>query len=282
MFRGTLSFVLAVCAGIVASSAAAQQPTGQLQAIAASRTIKIAYRADAAPFSFVNQRNEITGYTIDLCKLIVASLEQRLGVKPITIQWVPVTAQSRFDAVATGKAHLECGSSSVTLARMKEVDFSAFVFVESTGLAVNTTSSNNRLLDLAGKKIAVVAGTSNEAALAAWNRAVPLPVRDRDAGIAALLGGSVDAFASDKLLLIGAQFQHPQALRILPDDLALEFYGIVLPRGDWALRLAVNTALSEIYRSGEVLKVYGQWFPQIGLRPGVLLDALYLFGAVPE
>jgi len=87
MFRAVVSFVaLSAIAGIAASDALAQATTGRLKAIAASKTIKIAYRTDAAPFSFVNERNEITGYTIELCKMIVASLQQQLGGRPIAIQ----------------------------------------------------------------------------------------------------------------------------------------------------------------------------------------------------
>ena len=80
---------------------------------------------------------------------------------------MPVTTQTRFETVASGKADMECGSSTVTLGRMKEVDFSNFVFVESTGLAVKPSAGINALRDTVGKRIAVVAGTSNERALAA-------------------------------------------------------------------------------------------------------------------
>lgn len=288
MFRAVSSFIgLMVIAGISTGDASAQQLTGRVRAIAASKTVKIAFRSDASPFSFVNDRSEVAGYTIDLCKMIVVSLHQQLGLQSIKIQWVPVTAQSRFDAVATGKADLECGSSSVTLARMKQVDFSSYIFTESTGLVVNASSSINTLLDLAGKKIAVVTGTSNEKALVTLNQQALLnmtlvPVRGRDAGVIAVRSGSADAFASDKLLLVGAQFASPDTLRMLPDNLSTEFYAIVLPRGDWALRLAVNTALSQIFRNGQGIKVFEQWFPQIGLRPGLMLDALFVLGSVPD
>jgi glutamate/aspartate transport system substrate-binding protein len=270
-----------------ARDASAQPLTGRLAAIAASKTIKLAYRSDAAPFSFVSEQKKISGYTIDLCRMIVESLEKQLDVKPIAIQWVPVTSQNRFDAVATGKADLECGSSSATLSRMKIVDFSTFVFVENTGLAVIAGSGFQKALDLAGKKIAVIAGTSNEKAIVALNQQAQLDttivqVHNRDAGATALQDGKVDAFASDKLLLVGLQFKYPKAFRILPDDLSNEFYAIALPRGDWALHLAVDTALSRIYRSGEAIKVFNRWFPQIGLHPSFLLNALYVLGGIPE
>ncbi len=288
MLRTALSFVAIVAASAIATHAvSAEAPSGRLKTIAASKTVKIAHRTDAAPFSFRNERNEVAGYTIDLCKLVVASMERQLNVQPLKIQWVQVTTQSRFDAVASGKADLECGSSTVTLARMKTVDFSNLVFVESTGVTVKTTAGINSLKDLAGKKVAVIAGTTNERAVAAKNQQTQLNativvVKDRDEAIAALESGRVDAFASDKLLLVGTQFKDVQALRMLPDDLSLEPYAIVLPRGDWALRLAVNTGLAEVYRSGEIMKIFERWFAPLGLRPGLLLGASYALGALPE
>jgi ABC-type amino acid transport substrate-binding protein len=292
MLRTALTFIaLILGAGFATTNALAQtqaQPqSGRLKTIAASKTIKIAHRTDALPFSFVDHSREVAGYTIDVCKAVVASLQRQLKVEAIKIEWVPVTTQTRFDAVASGQADLECGASTVTLARMKQVDFSNTVFVESTGLAVNASAAVSKLQDLSGKKIAVIAGTSNEKAMAAKNQqlqinATLVPVKDRDEAIAAMESGRVDAFASDKLLLYGAEFKNPQALRALPDDLSIEPYAIVLPQGDWELRLAVNTALAEIYRSGDAEKIFGVWFGQLGLRPGALLNAVYMLGAIAE
>jgi ABC-type amino acid transport substrate-binding protein len=288
MFHASVSSI-AVVVAITASTvgASAQAMTGRLKAIAQNKTINIAYRADAAPFSFLNDKKEIVGYTIDVCKSVVSSLEKKLNIQGLKVQWVPVTAQSRFDVVAGGKADLECGSSTVTLSRMKQVDFSSFVFVESTGLAVRVASGINNLRDLAGKKIAIITGTTNEKAVAAKNEQLQLnativPVKDRDEAAAALESGKADAFANDKLLLVGTQFKDSQTLRMLPDDLSMEPYAIVLPRGDWELRLQVNTALAQFYRSGEVMKVFEKWFSPVGLRPGLLLGSAFALGALSE
>jgi glutamate/aspartate transport system substrate-binding protein len=288
MLRAALALITLVFSlGIATASAQAQSQSSRLKTIAASKTIKIAHRTDASPFSFIDHNKEVAGYTIDVCKAVVASLQRQLKVQPIKIEWVPVTTQTRFDAVANGQADLECGASTVTLARMRQVDFSNTVFVESTGLAVNASAAVNKLQDLSGKKIAVIAGTSNEKAMTAKNQQLQLnatlvPVKDRDEAIAAMEGGRVDAFASDKLLLYGAEFKNPQALRALPDDLSIEPYAIALPLGDWELRLAVNTALAETYRSGDAEKIFAVWFGQLGLRPGALLHAVYLLGALAE
>jgi glutamate/aspartate transport system substrate-binding protein len=277
---------LLVAAALPANDASAQTTAGRLKAIAGSKTIKIAHRTDAMPFSYVENK-EVIGYTIDICKAVVASLEKQLKVQPLKVEWVPVTTQTRFDAVTSGKADLECGSSTVTLSRMKQVDFSNYVFVESTGLAVKSAANTIKLQDLSGKRIAVISGTSNEKAMAAVNEKAQLnatlvPVKDRDEAVAALDSGMADGFASDKLLLVGTQFKDMQSYRMLPDDLSVEPYAIALPRGDWELRLAVNTALAELYRSGQVLKIFDQWFGRIGLRPGLLLGSAYTLGALPD
>jgi len=285
----TVSALLALVSisSMVADTAWAQTSSGRLGAIASSKVIKIAHRVDATPFSFVNDRNEPAGYTIDVCKQVITSLERLLGVPSLKVEWVPVTTQTRFEVIASGKADLECGSSTVTLGRMKIVDFSNYVFVESTGLAVRTASGITSLKDVSGKKIAVIAGTTNENAIRLQNRqlqlnAVIVPLRDREEVITALDNGSVDAFASDKLLLAGTRFKSVQNLRMLPDDLSIEPYAIVLPRGDWEFRLAVNTALAEIFRGPEIRKTFDRWFAQIGLQPGPFLIAAYMFGALPE
>ena len=68
----------------------------------------------------------------------------------------------------------------------------------------------------------------------------------------------------------------------MQDDLSIEPYALIIPRGDFSLRVAVNAALAEIFRSGEVVKIYDKWFGQKGLRRGPLLNAVYLLGAIPE
>jgi glutamate/aspartate transport system substrate-binding protein len=277
----TLAFVLSV------SFASAQIPAdSRLKRIADTKTVKIGFRAAATPFSFLGDKKEPVGYTIDLCTIVVDAIGKSLG-SPLKIEWVEVTTQNRFDMVAQGKADMECGSSTITLSRMKDVDFSSIIFTESTGIVVKAASGFQKATDLDGKKIAVAMNTTNERAIAnlikqGTMKAVLVPVKDREAGIAALEKGEVDAYASDKLLLVGARFADPKAMSMLPDDLSLEPYGIVLPRGDWALRLAVNSGLADIFRSSQIVNVFGKWFNQIGLKPGPLLLSAFTLGALPQ
>jgi len=198
-----------------------------------------------------------------------------------------VTVQTRFSAVASGKADMECGSSTVTLGRMKEVDFSSFIFVESTGLVVTKASNAGKFSDMGGKKIAVAAGTTNEKAIADQLKlqkidATIISVKDGSEAIAALESGKADAFASDKLLLIGANLKDPQNYTMLPDDLSVEPYAVVVPRGDWAMRLAVNTGLAQIFRTGMVVAIFNGWFGQVGLQMSPVLRIMYGLGSLSD
>src|SRR5262249_19428329 len=112
-----MRLLLSVFCLLTAFSFGVRAEDSRLDQIGRAKTIKIAYRAEAAPFSVVKD-GEPVGYTIDICKPVVESLENQLNIKPVKIEWVAVTTQTRFDTVATGKADMECGSSTVTLGRM--------------------------------------------------------------------------------------------------------------------------------------------------------------------
>lgn len=288
MFRLiALAFVFFTVTAASAQTQTQVPPNSRLKAIAASKTIKIAYRTDARPFSFVNDKKDPAGFSLDLCRLVVKSMQTQLGIPEIKIEWVPVTVQTRFTAVVSGKADMECGSSTVTLGRMKEVDFSNFIFVESTGVVVAKAANIAKFSDMAGKKIAVASGTTNEKAVIEQIKlqkvdATVVPVKDGSEAIAALELGKADAFASDKLLLVGANLKDPQAYTMLPDDLSVEPYAIVVPRGDWAFRLAVNTGLAQIFRTGTVVAVFNGWFGQVGLQMSPVLRIMYGLGSLSD
>ena len=280
----TLALALFLAAGATHS----QKLDGRLKKIADTKTITIAYRSDASPFSFTDDKQQVVGFSIDVCKRVVNSIERQIKVQGLQVKWLPVTVQTRFDVVAKGQADMECGSSTVTLSRLKRVDFSSYIFVESTGLLVKAASGVRSLSDLSGKSIAVVSGTTNERAVKAQLarreiNATVLPFATRDEAFGALEDGKADAFASDKLLLVGVgnKARDSKSLLLLPDELSFEPYGIVLPRGDADFRLAVNIGLSHLYSSGEITEIFGRWFRQFG-EPGPVIKVMYLLGSIPE
>jgi len=285
MIRSTTLFLaLLLVPGLVG----AQALDGRLKRIKETKSIAIAYRSDAAPFSFVDASKQPSGYSIDLCRRVVSSIEQQIGVQGIQIKWVPVTVKNRMEAVAKGQADMECGSTTVTLSRMKQVSFSSYTFIDGTGLLIRSSSKAGTLSDLAGKKIGVISGTTNEKAVHdALKRqlvsASVVSLKSREEGLAQLEAGTIDAFASDKVLLMGMapKAKDAKALTLLTEDLSYEPYAITLARNDDDFRLAVNTGLAQIYRSGAIVEIFQRWFSSFG-KPGVMLEAGFLYGAIPE
>lgn len=273
---------------VVPPSLHAQAVDGTLKKIRDSKTVAIAYRTDALPFSYEGDGKQPAGYSVELCKRIAASLERQLKIKPLHVKWVPATSLNRLELVRKGQADMECGSTTVTLSRMANVDFSSYVFVDSTGVLVRNATAAKSFTDLAGKRIAVIDKTTNQAAVNAALKkfsvtATVVPVRTRGEAIAALEAGSVDAFASDKILLLGLgkQVKDQSQYTLLPDDLSFEPYAIVLPRGDTNFRLAVNRALAETYRSNEIIEIFQGAFGA-GFQPSSMLIVMYGLGAYPN
>jgi ABC-type amino acid transport substrate-binding protein len=284
----TLFAALCLAPALALAQMASAPFDGRLKKIQETKSISVAYRTDALPFSFEDNEKKPAGYTVDLCRSIIGVIERQIGVAPLQVKWVPVTLQTRFTAVSSGQADMECGASTVTLGRMKEVGFSTLTFVDGTGLLIRSATAAKSLMDLANKKIGVIAGTSNERALADGLKAklvtaTVVTVKTRDEGLAQLEAGTIDAFAGDRVLLVGlaSKAKDPKALALLAETLSYEPYAIALPRGDWAMQQAVNAALAQIFKSSALTDLYGRWFGPLG-RPTTALEVMYVLGSLPE
>jgi glutamate/aspartate transport system substrate-binding protein len=284
----TLVAALCLAPTLVLAQMASAPFEGRLKKIHDTKTISVAYRTDALPFSYEDNEKKPSGYMVELCRSVIGVIERQIGVTPLQVRWVPVTLQNRLSTVAGGQADMECGATTVTLGRMKEVAFSSLTFVDGTGLLVRNSTAGTSLMDLANKKIGVIAGTSNERALAEALKskvvtATVVPVKTREDGLAQLEAGTIDAFASDRVLLVGlaGKSKDPKALALLGDALSYEPYAIVLPRGDWAMRQAVDAALAQIYKSSALPDLYNRWFGALG-RPSPVLEVMFALGRLPE
>jgi ABC-type amino acid transport substrate-binding protein len=146
----------------------------------------------------------------------------------------------------------------------------------------------NSMADFGGKKIAVQKGTTMETRLrdALQRRlvnATMVPVGDASEGTALLESGGVDAFAGDKIKLVGlaSQAKDPKKLALLAEDLSFEPYALAIPRNDSAYRLEINRALTQVYMSGAIEPIFAQWLGKLG-RPSSLLAAMYLLNSIPD
>jgi glutamate/aspartate transport system substrate-binding protein len=287
MRRLLLSLAALVLAGAwQVAPAAAASPT--LDRIKQKGSITFAYRDGAAPFSFKDRGGRVRGYSVELCVRAALAVQRELQLKELKIEWVPVDAATRFETVAGGKVDAECGTSTITLARMKTVDFSLPIFVDGGSVLVHAKSKLTRLKDLKGKRIAVISGTTTEQSLqrtlnAADAAATLVPVKDGAEGMAQLTQRKVDGYAGDRVVLAGQRMREkfPETFEFIGEDFSYEPYAIVLPRNDPDFRLAVNTALANLYRTGDIDPIFQRWLGNLG-RPGMLLHAMFYLNTLPE
>lgn len=287
MHRWSRTLVAFCLACLAAGTACAASPT--LDRIRASGTITFAYDENAAPFALRQRNGQVRGYSVELCEQVAATIGRALGRTDLKVVWKPVNAQSRIEEIAAGRADVQCGTATITLARMEKVDFSLPIFVDGgSALVRGGKDAPTRVADLAGKRIAVMQGTTTEAALTralalSGAKATLVPVKDGDQGVSALLEGRVDAYASDRMLLTQLRATNARGgtLAFIADDFSFEPYGLVVPRNDADFRLLVNRTLVDLYKSGAIDPLFIKWLAPYG-TPGALLNAMFYLNSLPE
>lgn len=269
----------------VASAGAAA--AGTLDHIAHSKSIRIAYRNDAPPFSYAGKDGKPAGYMIDLCRAVAQQLAAQLKLTTLNVVYVPVTAVDRFDAITQGKADLLCEPTTQTLSRRAEVDFSIPTFVDGAGLLIRKDGPHS-LKQLAGKKIGVLAGTTTEEELRNTLKdngmtADVIPADTHEDGLAMLDSGKVSAYFADRSILVflAQKSAAPGKLLLADNYLTIEPYALALPHGAENFRLAVDRALSHIYRSGEIAQIFSNTFGEKA-KPSRIVQTLYMISALPD
>ncbi len=273
---------------ILAPPALGAELEGTLKKIKSTNTITLGYRDSSRPFSFVGDDGKPAGYSVDLCTRIAASVGKELALPNLQVKWVKVTVADRIQLVATGAVDLECGSTTASLSRQEQVDFSLLTFVDGGSLLVTDASGIRGVGTLGGKRVGIIPGTTTEKSLAGALKkhsvtATMVPVKDHAEGVAALDKGLADAYASDRVILIGVgrTSKDPAKLSLVDEFFSYEPYGFILRRGDAAFRLSVNRALAALYRSGDIVPIFEKWFGSM-TTAGQLIGAMYLINGLPE
>jgi ABC-type amino acid transport substrate-binding protein len=272
---------------LLAAGAAVAAPS-TLDRIRSTGTIRMGWHEDGAPFSYAGADGRPQGFSVDLCERVARAIAQRLGRAHLDIEWRRTDLATRFEQVKRGELDVECGTSTRTLGRAEEVDFSLTIFVDGATVLVPNGSDAFRLDDLAQRRIAVIAGSTNQTALRAataerglaWTEVV---VADPDTAWSMLARGEIDGFAWDRVKLLGLALAGAGSgtWRLIEDDFSMERYALVMPRDDGPLRREVDRALAGVFRSGDIGAVYDRWMGALG-RPGVLLNAIWYLGRLPE
>jgi len=260
---------------------------GVLDRVVQEKAIRIAYREDAPPFSFKDKIGEPAGFMVDLCRAVAKKVAEERNLPGLNVVYVPVTAADRFDAITQQKADLLCEPTSVTLSRRQLVDFSIPTFLDGASLVVRADGPK-KLDELAGRKVGVAAGTTTEESLRnslkdAGIGAEVVAANTHGEGLAMLDDGKITAYFADRsiLLFLIKDSKSPEKLRLADDYLSVEPYALALPRGDSDFRLAVDRALSHIYRSGEIGTIFERTFGGKA-KPSQILQTLYLISGLPD
>ena len=274
----TLPVVAALICGLPQLARAQSDPapstpaalTGTLAKVRDAGAVTIGYRESSIPFSYLSSRNEPIGYSIELCKALVDAMSDAVH-KTLETKWVPVTAESRIDAVVNGQVDLECGSTTSNLERQKRVSFSPTIFVSGTKLLVRKGSPIKSFQDLTGKTVAVTRGTTNEKTMRDISERFKLDLnllvsRDHAESFALVKSGKAEAFATDDVLLYGLIAQDrgnadgPSDYQVVGDFLSYDPYGVMYRKNDPQMAAVVNDTFHDLAEDGEIERQYKRWF----------------------
>jgi len=240
--------------------------SGTLRKVHDAGAVTLAYRTSSVPFSFMSPRGEPIGYSIEICRSLVAALGEQLG-RELAIRWLPVSAEDRMQAVMSGQADFECGSTTANAERRRSVAFSPTIFIAGTKLLVRRDSPIQSFRDLGGKAVVVTAGTTNEGALrelaGRFHIDMRLTVaRDHGESYGRLAAGEADAFATDDVLLYGLIALHrAQAqFHVVGEFLSYEPYAIMYRKDDEPLQQVVRKAFQDLAADDEFDRQYTRWF----------------------
>ena len=267
----------------------AQELTGTLKKIKDSNTISLGVRETSLPFSYLDEKQNIVGYSIDLCNKIVDVIKVELNLPNLQVKQTPVISQTRVPLVANGTIDLECGSTTNTFTRQKQVEFSHVTFIGGTRLLVKANAGIKEVEDLKGKTVSVSQGTTNERAIKAISDQKQLGIRilnvkDHGEGFLAVETGRVQANVSDdiQLLALAKNAKKPRDYAVVGRHLSYEPFGLMFRRGDADFKLIVNKTLSQLFRSGEIEKIYDKWFTPLGAPLDDKLRTAFAIQALPE
>ncbi|MCP4288820.1 MAG: amino acid ABC transporter substrate-binding protein [Gammaproteobacteria bacterium] len=275
-------FLLAPQIGTAESS-----PT--LERIKQTGNLRIGFRESEPPMSFLNKENKPIGYSIDLCTRIANEVQNTLGIQDISIEFVPVTAANRFDAIAKDEIDILCGATTKTISRTELVDFTQLTFVTGASLLSLKQNGVEGVSGLQGKRVAVVKDTTTIDQLTKALKdgvidASVIPVNTAVEGMRALVAGEVDAFSSDQVVLIGLALTHkgPEKFSIAGEAFSFEPFALAVKRNDSAFRSLADRTLSRLNRRGQITPIYVKWFGKYSKKVPTMLQAMYILNSTPE
>jgi glutamate/aspartate transport system substrate-binding protein len=261
-----LSHVLALTA-LVAISGSATAASATMDKIKSSGAVTMGVRESSIPLSYTTGDSRFDGYHVEVCRMILNDIKDKLGMSTLRINYQPVTSQNRVPLVQNGTVDIECGSTTNNANRAKDVGFADTLYVEEVRIAVKANSGITSISQLAGKKVATTTGTTSVQLLRKHEKANGVNFdevygKDHADSFLLLESGRADAFVMDGSILAGniANSKNPKDYKIVGEVLSTEPIAIMVPKNDPEFKAAVNAAIAKIVANGKMPALWDKWF----------------------
>jgi len=260
-----------VCFALVAAAFAltanAQELTGTLKKIKDTGAITIGHRESSIPFSYLDDKQQPIGYAMDLCMKVVDAVKAELKLPNLKVNLQPVTSSNRIPLLQNGTIDMECGSTTNSVDRQKQVAFGPTYFVINVTGAVKKSSGIKSLVDLNGKTISTTSGTTSVPLLKKYDKTANVEIKeiygkDHAESFLLLAQDRTSAFIMDDILLAGqiASSSNPGDYMIIQESLRQEPYSMMLRKDDAQFKALVDKTIGGVMKSGEINKIYSKWF----------------------
>ena len=248
-----------------ASSAWAHADT--LSSIKERGEFLLGHRESSSPFSFVNEKGEPVGYSVDICLRIYEAVKTELKSPGLKLKYVALKPADRIAAVKSGRVDVECGSTTNTVERQKDVAFSFTTFVAGARLLASKSANVKELTDLRGKTVIVTEKTTTEKVVNQVNKERNLDMKvitakDHAEGFLKMETGGASAVANDDALLFGlvTKAKDPSAFDFVGKYVSVEPYGIMYRKDDPAFTKIMDVTMSNLFSTGQIRAIYVKWF----------------------
>ena len=237
--------------------------------IAKTGELRLGHREASHPFSYKDPATgQVRGYSVDICTKIYEELKKELKRPDLRLTYVLVDGKNRLADLKNNVVDLECGTTTNTLERQKEVAFSHHIFIATTAFLVRKDSGIKTVDDLNGKRIAVERKTTNDGLLATNERTyhrkfIYVPVDSTAQGLDALTRREADAVFADDAGLWSPMTRLGKAMgdyQFLEKRLSVEPYSIGLRRQDPRFKELVDQVTRRLIQTGEMAALYKKWF----------------------
>ncbi|TRV04206.1 MAG: transporter substrate-binding domain-containing protein [Microcystis wesenbergii Mw_MB_S_20031200_S109] len=246
-----------------------------VEKVARTGFLTVGTRFDAIPYSYINDKGELVGYSMDVLERIRKRLETRLG-RPVTLQMVEANQPGeKINLIRSGDIDIAC-STAFTWERAKVVDFSTSYSISGIRILAKKGSNLSTPQSLIGKRIALVPTSAavDVIKLVQPRATIVTTYSTVEEALEALKTGKIDAIAGDGISLAGTILRdNPQAYEIVPEE-ALANFGIacMVPENNSTFLDDVNYAIVKMmqdYITNDTATVsqIDRWFGSQGMVP---------------